>query len=93
MAVFSSPNTDFVTQGCLILFMEVYLFYQGLYSVMAVTILFLIMGLGYRKTRCGSQACIIVLGDIGRSPRMQYHALSLASADFDVEMVGYGGKN
>lgn len=24
------------------------------------------------------RACVVVLGDIGRSPRMQYHALSLA---------------
>jgi beta-1,4-mannosyltransferase len=25
------------------------------------------------------RACVVVLGDIGRSPRMQYHALSLAN--------------
>jgi beta-1,4-mannosyltransferase len=25
------------------------------------------------------KACVVVLGDIGRSPRMQYHALSLAN--------------
>ncbi|XP_038064537.1 chitobiosyldiphosphodolichol beta-mannosyltransferase-like [Patiria miniata] len=91
MALFSSPNTDLLTQGSLIVFMEVYLYFQGLYSVMAVTICFFLMGLGYRKARCGSRACIIVLGDIGRSPRMQYHALSLAAVNFDVEMVGYGG--
>ena len=24
------------------------------------------------------RACVVVLGDLGRSPRMQYHALSLA---------------
>lgn len=33
--------------------------------------------------------CICVLGDIGHSPRMQYHALSLAEANFDVSIVGY----
>jgi len=33
---------------------------------------------------------IIVLGDIGRSPRMQYHALSLAQqAKFDVDLIGF----
>lgn len=35
--------------------------------------------------------CVVVVGDIGRSPRMQYHALSLAKEGFDVDVVGYGG--
>jgi beta-1,4-mannosyltransferase len=33
---------------------------------------------------------VIVLGDIGRSPRMQYHALSLAVAGSEVDVIGYG---
>ncbi|CAG8848154.1 15594_t:CDS:1, partial [Racocetra persica] len=36
---------------------------------------------------------IVVLGDIGRSPRMQYHALSFAQNDWTVDLVGYDGKN
>lgn len=32
---------------------------------------------------------VLVLGDIGRSPRMQYHALSLAKHGADVVLVGY----
>ncbi|KAL9063487.1 MAG: hypothetical protein Q9157_008221 [Trypethelium eluteriae] len=32
---------------------------------------------------------VIVLGDIGRSPRMQYHALSIANARGRVEIIGY----
>lgn len=32
---------------------------------------------------------VLVLGDIGRSPRMQYHALSLAQHGADVTLVGY----
>jgi beta-1,4-mannosyltransferase len=36
--------------------------------------------------------CILVLGDIGHSPRMQYHALSCAAHNYDVDLVGYGGK-
>ncbi|KAK3921419.1 Chitobiosyldiphosphodolichol beta-mannosyltransferase [Frankliniella fusca] len=35
--------------------------------------------------------CVVVVGDVGRSPRMQYHALSLAKEGFDVDIVGYGG--
>jgi len=34
---------------------------------------------------------IIVIGDIGRSPRMQYHALSFAKEGFNVDMIGYAG--
>lgn len=35
------------------------------------------------------RACVVVLGDIGRSPRMQYHSLSLIKQDYDVDIVGY----
>ncbi|KAL9131461.1 MAG: hypothetical protein Q9217_000609 [Psora testacea] len=32
---------------------------------------------------------IVVLGDIGRSPRMQYHALSIAKHGGQVDLIGY----
>ena len=35
--------------------------------------------------------CVIVLGDIGRSPRMNYHCLSLANAGYHVKFIGYKG--
>ncbi|EDV19433.1 uncharacterized protein TRIADDRAFT_33634 [Trichoplax adhaerens] len=35
--------------------------------------------------------CVLVLGDIGRSPRMQYHSISLAKAGLKVDLVGYAG--
>lgn len=35
---------------------------------------------------------IVVLGDIGRSPRMMYHAESFASIDFETYLVGYAGE-
>ncbi|KAL9255689.1 UDP-glycosyltransferase TURAN-like protein [Drosera capensis] len=38
------------------------------------------------------RAAVVVLGDFGRSPRMQYHALSLArQASLEVDIVAYGG--
>ncbi|KAH9312733.1 hypothetical protein KI387_027768, partial [Taxus chinensis] len=38
------------------------------------------------------RAAVVVLGDLGRSPRMQYHALSLArQASFEVDIVAYAG--
>lgn len=36
---------------------------------------------------------ILVLGDIGRSPRMQYHALSIARHGGQVVVIGYKGEN
>ncbi|XP_071106885.1 chitobiosyldiphosphodolichol beta-mannosyltransferase-like [Haliotis cracherodii] len=38
-------------------------------------------------------ACVVVLGDIGRSPRIQYHAISLAKEGYMVDIVGYGGSD
>ncbi|CAA0808457.1 UDP-Glycosyltransferase superfamily protein [Striga hermonthica] len=39
-----------------------------------------------------NRAAVVVLGDIGRSPRMQYHALPLArQAILEVDIVAYGG--
>lgn len=35
---------------------------------------------------------ILVLGDIGRSPRMQYHALSIAKHGGQVDIIGYNGE-
>ena len=34
---------------------------------------------------------VLVLGDIGRSPRMQYHAISLAKMGRRVDLIGYKG--
>ena len=37
------------------------------------------------------RTAVIVLGDLGRSPRMQYHAASLAAAGHEVDLVGLEG--
>jgi len=34
---------------------------------------------------------VVVLGDLGRSPRMQYHVMSLISHGYEVDMIGYKG--
>lgn len=34
---------------------------------------------------------VVVLGDIGRSPRMRYHAASLADSGCTVDLIGYTG--
>lgn len=35
---------------------------------------------------------IVVLGDIGRSPRMQYHAISFAKHGGRVDLIGFKGR-
>jgi len=53
----------------------------------------LLAALKWREEDGKGRVAVIVLGDIGRSPRMQYHALSLCREGYDVELVGYGGIN
>ena len=37
-------------------------------------------------------ACVVVLGDYGRSPRMQYHTMSLVDQlNYHVDIVAYKG--
>jgi hypothetical protein len=40
----------------------------------------------------GVSVHVLVLGDIGRSPRMTYHALSVAKHGGKVNVIGYLGK-
>ena len=37
------------------------------------------------------RTAVIVIGDLGRSPRMQYHAVSLAGAGSEVDLIGLEG--
>lgn len=70
----------------------------------ALTVLILLLPSQYdpeqAESRTGSNATkncktsvqILVLGDIGRSPRMQYHALSIAKHGGEVIIIGYNGQ-
>ncbi|XP_054815088.1 UDP-glycosyltransferase TURAN isoform X1 [Prosopis cineraria] len=50
------------------------------------------IGKGKEEKERRGRACVVVLGDVGRSPRMQYHALSLANqVRLEVDIVAYGG--
>lgn len=40
------------------------------------------------KKIVNKRVCVVVLGDIGRSPRMQYHVKSLLSENFSVDVIG-----
>uniref|UniRef100_A0A3B5MX79 Uncharacterized protein n=1 Tax=Xiphophorus couchianus TaxID=32473 RepID=A0A3B5MX79_9TELE len=41
-----------------------------------------------RDAASDRRVCVLVLGDIGRSPRMQYHALSLSKHRYQVTFCG-----
>ncbi len=43
------------------------------------------------KGNVNTRVQVLVLGDIGRSPRMQYHALSIAKHGGQVDLIGYKG--
>ncbi|XP_053220628.1 chitobiosyldiphosphodolichol beta-mannosyltransferase isoform X1 [Podarcis raffonei] len=58
-----------------------------------LTLLLLLLLLWQRQRPAGSEdrVAVVVLGDLGRSPRMQYHALSLARRGRCVDFIGYPG--
>lgn len=47
--------------------------------------------LGSLPKRRKQSVAILVLGDVGRSPRMMYHAESFAKHGFETVIVGYEG--
>ncbi|KAL4908593.1 hypothetical protein BDW74DRAFT_101962 [Aspergillus multicolor] len=68
------------------------------YISTAVTLFILLLPSQYDPKRRGSHRSsnepkttvqVLVLGDIGRSPRMQYHALSIARGGGQVDIIGY----
>ena len=65
-----------------------YHFFQMIMVIFASTIVWRLF-VFHRKRK---KVAIVVLGDIGRSPRMQYHALSLARHSYGVKLVGYPGE-
>jgi len=46
-----------------------------------------------RQTPKLRSVAILVLGDVGRSPRMMYHAESFAKLGFDTYLIGYKGES
>ncbi|XP_032053853.1 chitobiosyldiphosphodolichol beta-mannosyltransferase [Aythya fuligula] len=64
----------------------------ALAGIGAALVLAAAAALWWRRRRAGGgegRVCVAVLGDLGRSPRMQYHALSLARHGRGVSLLGY----
>ena len=45
------------------------------------------------KDKLKPRVLVLVLGDLGRSPRMQFHSSSLAENGFIVDFIGYNGSS
>ena len=48
-------------------------------------------GIRGQESKIKARIQVLVLGDIGRSPRMQYHALRIADHGANVDLIGYNG--
>ncbi|XP_016069978.1 PREDICTED: chitobiosyldiphosphodolichol beta-mannosyltransferase isoform X1 [Miniopterus natalensis] len=57
--------------------------------VVSLPLLLLIAWKRWRRGLTARHVVVVVLGDVGRSPRMQYHALSLAKCGFSVTFLGF----
>ena len=53
--------------------------------------LILLASVWWRENSGEGLVQVVVLGDAGRSPRMQYHCLSLVQLNYNVDLIGYGG--
>ncbi|RVE70009.1 hypothetical protein OJAV_G00083620 [Oryzias javanicus] len=58
-------------------------------AVPAVLLPLCVRRLRRRDAGTERRVCVLVLGDVGRSPRMQYHALSLSRHGYRVSFVGF----
>ncbi|KAM9391635.1 chitobiosyldiphosphodolichol beta-mannosyltransferase [Pholidichthys leucotaenia] len=92
----ATPYTCIVLlAGSLVLLAVFYTKESGVLWPVAVTGLFLLLfpllwlRLRQQDRRTERRVCVLVLGDIGRSPRMQYHALSLSRHGYLVTFVGF----
>ncbi|KAG2370324.1 glycosyltransferase family 33 protein [Suillus spraguei] len=68
-------------------------FFTFLASSFFALLVFLIVNVfqKVRQTPKLRSVAILVLGDVGRSPRMMYHAESFAKLGFDTYLIGYKG--
>lgn len=67
-------------------------FYFFTFVVLVLSVFFSFVFLKIRRNKLTKNVCIVVLGDVGRSPRMQNHTLSCVKAGLNVHLVGFGGK-
>lgn len=65
--------------------------------ILVFIVLFRLLGIYFQtrslsiESNISKNVTLVVLGDIGRSPRMRYHALSFAQNGWTVDFIGYDG--
>lgn len=69
------------------MFIETILWFAFLFLFVEIGWIF-----GKRYNPGKNRVSVVVLGDIGRSPRTQYHAISLSKNGFNVDLFGYKGE-
>ncbi|XP_034046442.1 chitobiosyldiphosphodolichol beta-mannosyltransferase [Thalassophryne amazonica] len=62
-------------------------------SVLVCVLTLFLWTLRQRDAGTERRVCVLVLGDIGRSPRVQYHSLALSRNGYDVTFVGFFDTN
>jgi beta-1,4-mannosyltransferase len=63
----------------------------ALIGISAVVLIFLALWVISPSRNKSKRVAVLVLGDVGRSPRMQNHAVSLARAGWKVDLIGFKG--
>lgn len=64
---------------------------QTLSTAILIWVVWRILNRRPREKPVLRSVAILVLGDIGRSPRMMYHAESFAKKDYETFLIGYNG--
>ena len=65
--------------------------FAALLGIVAMLAFFACYRLSTLRAPKSRRVAVLVLGDVGRSPRMQNHAVSLATAGWDVDLIGFSG--
>ena len=91
----SKPDRKFYYQIFLSLLIDLAIVVCKMFCICVITALSITVAclMAIRRfTPGGKRVSVVVVGDIGRSPRMQYHSLSFAKAGFAVDLIGYCGE-
>uniref|UniRef100_X1Z4C9 Chitobiosyldiphosphodolichol beta-mannosyltransferase n=1 Tax=Capitella teleta TaxID=283909 RepID=X1Z4C9_CAPTE len=65
---------------------------MSIFTLAAICFCLLLSYVLFRRFLKGEKrVSVVVVGDIGRSPRMQYHSLSFSKSGYSVDLIGYSG--
>lgn len=96
---FAMMSIETINPGSLPLLVDKLIMVEVLSALLSVVFLLccgavaliLLASVWWRENSGEGLVQVVVLGDAGRSPRMQYHCLSLVQLNYNVDLIGYGG--